>query len=94
MCRASQYQRRVIGTPEVDISRTIGGELERAALADPDRTLLRCAGRDVVAAALERRSRFVAGALQAWGVGPGVRVAVMMGNVPEFLEVRFGIVLA
>ena len=34
----------------------------------------------------------MAGALLRWGVSPGDRVAVMMSNVPEFLDVWFGIV--
>ena len=36
----------------------------------------------------------MAGALAAWGIEPGDRVAVMMPNVPEFVSVWFGIVRA
>jgi len=83
---------RVTGTGiDVDLSRTLGSELERAAEAGPDRVLARFETGDVSPAGLEARSRAVAGALQAWGIGRGDRVAVMMGNVPEFLDAWFGI---
>lgn len=77
---------------DIDLTCTLGGELERAAEADPDRLLVRFAGRDVTPGRLEARSRSAAGALQAWGVEKGDRIAVMMANVPEFLEAWFGIV--
>ena len=76
---------------DVDLARTLGSELERAAEADPDRLLVRFETGDVSPGRLETRSRAVAGALQAWVIGRGDRVAVMMGNVPEFLEAWFGI---
>ena len=76
---------------DVDPARTLGNELERAADADPDRVMVRFAAGDVSPSRLEARSRAVAGALQAWGIGLGDRVAVMMGNVPEFLDAWFGI---
>jgi crotonobetaine/carnitine-CoA ligase len=76
---------------EVDPNRTLGSELERAAEADPDRLLVRFETGDVSPGRLETRSRAAAGALQAWGIVRGDRVAVMMGNVPEFLEAWFGI---
>jgi carnitine-CoA ligase len=76
---------------DVDPNRTLGSELERAAEADPDRLLVRFPSGDVSPGRLETRSRAVAGALQAWGIGRGDRVAVMMGNVPEFLEAWFGV---
>jgi crotonobetaine/carnitine-CoA ligase len=76
---------------DVDLTRTLGSELERAAEADPDRLMVRFQTGDVSPGRLEARSRAVAGALQAWGIGRGDRVAVMMGNVPEFLEAWFGI---
>src|ERR1700722_14157698 len=76
---------------DVDLSRTLGSELERAAEADPDRLLVRFQTGDVSPGRLELRSGAAAGALQAWGIGRGDRVAVMMGNVPEILEAWFGI---
>jgi carnitine-CoA ligase len=76
---------------DVDLGRTLGSELERAAATDPDRLLVRFQTGDVSPGRLEARSRAAAGALQAWGVRRGDRVAVMMGNVPEFLEAWFGI---
>jgi crotonobetaine/carnitine-CoA ligase len=77
---------------DIDLTRTLGSELERAAKAAPDRLLVRFAERDVTPGELEARSRAVAGALQALGVGRGDRVAVMMDNVSEFLDAWFGIV--
>jgi crotonobetaine/carnitine-CoA ligase len=76
---------------DVDLNRTLGSELERAAEADPDRLMVRFQTGDVSPGRLEARSRAVAGALQGWGIGRGDRVAVMMGNVPEFLDAWFGI---
>jgi crotonobetaine/carnitine-CoA ligase len=76
----------------VDLARTLGGELEHAARRDPERVLVRCEGRELTVGQLERRSRAVAGALQARGVERGDRVALMMSNGPEFLEAWLGIV--
>jgi crotonobetaine/carnitine-CoA ligase len=81
-----------VASLDVDLTRTLGGELERSAAADPDRVLVRFAEGDVTPGGLEARSRSVAGALQAWGVERGDRVAVMMDNVGEFLDAWFGIV--
>lgn len=84
----------IVTVLDVDLTLTLGGELERAAEADPDRLLVRFADRDVTPAALESGSRAVAGMLQAWGIERGDRVAVMMNNVSEFLDAWFGIVRA
>ncbi|GFE49847.1 AMP-dependent synthetase [Roseobacter cerasinus] len=66
--------------------------LERTALATPERPAL-YAGRDLVATYGEfwARARAIAGALKARGVGPGDRVAIFMGNCPEYLIAFYGI---
>ena len=73
---------------------TVPAVLDAAVERDASRTLLRCDGRDVSPGELDEASRAVAGALAAWGIVPGDRVAVMMPNVPEFVSVWFGIVRA
>ncbi|WP_417728056.1 class I adenylate-forming enzyme family protein [Roseovarius sp.] len=70
----------------------IGIWLERAARAWPERGAL-CAGVAPVAdyAGFDRAAREVAGALLAQGVAPGDRVAIFMGNAPEYLLALYGI---
>jgi long-chain acyl-CoA synthetase len=65
--------------------------LERAARAWPDRPAL-FRGRTAIAdyAAFDARARGVAGWLGAQGVGPGDRVALFMGNAPEYLTALYG----
>lgn len=77
---------------DVDLSQTLGSALERAAAEHPDSAFLRFPREEVTTAQLEERSRRVAGMLRSWGVVPGDRVAIMMGNVPEFVSAWFGIV--
>jgi long-chain acyl-CoA synthetase len=57
------------------------------ARARPDRAALIAGDRVITYGALEERVRRTAGALAAAGVGAGDRVAVLLGNVPEFVEV-------
>jgi carnitine-CoA ligase len=71
---------------------TIPAVLQRAVQRGADHPFLRCGGRTVLTGELDEGSRRVAGALLRWGIGRGDRVAVMMANVPEFLDVWFGIV--
>ena len=68
--------------------------LDHAAARDGDRATVHCGGRDVALAAVRDDSRRLAGALAGHGVEPGDRVALMMGNVPEFLVAWFGILRA
>jgi carnitine-CoA ligase len=68
--------------------------LDAAVEREPDLPLLRCAGEETTVAEVDAWSRGVAGALRAWGVEPGDRCAVMMGNVPEFVGCWFGILRA
>ena len=70
----------------------IGIWLERAAQAWPARGAL-FTGVDLVAdyAGFDRAAREVAGALVAQGVAPGDRVAIFMGNAPDYLLALYGI---
>ena len=70
----------------------IGIWLERTAEAMPDRAAL-FLGRELVMdyAGFDRAARKVAGALEAKGVEPGDRVALFMGNAPEYLLALYGI---
>lgn len=53
----------------------------------PDRAALIAGDRVITYGALEERARRAAGALAGIGVSAGDRVAVLLGNVPEFVEV-------
>jgi long-chain acyl-CoA synthetase len=70
----------------------IGLWLERSARAWPGRDAL-FLGRERVAdyARFDARARAVAGWLGAQGVAPGDRVALFMGNAPEYLTALYGI---
>ncbi|MBC7179264.1 MAG: AMP-binding protein, partial [Roseovarius sp.] len=70
----------------------IGIWLERAAQAWPERAAL-FQGVAPVAdyAGFDRAAREVAGALVAQGVAPGGRVAIFMGNAPEYFLAPYGI---
>jgi crotonobetaine/carnitine-CoA ligase len=70
---------------------TLPGVLDAALWSDEQRVFLRCDGREMTIAGLHGASNRVAAALLDWGLGRGERVAIMMANVPEFLEVWFGI---
>ncbi|HET9103964.1 MAG TPA: AMP-binding protein [Solirubrobacteraceae bacterium] len=74
--------------------RTLPAVLDAALARDPAHPFLRCDGRELTTGDLDLGSRRVAQALLARGIVPGDRVAVMMANVPEFLDVWFGIVRA
>jgi fatty-acyl-CoA synthase len=66
-----------------------GGWLARRAAATGSRPAVRDAERALDYAALEARSARCAGWLAARGVGPGDRVAILMGNASPFLEAVF-----
>ena len=80
---------RVISIPAPT---TVTEVLAQAVRRNPDHPFLKCEGRETTTGELQAASERVAGALLRWGVSPGDRVAVMMANVPEFLDVWFGIV--
>jgi crotonobetaine/carnitine-CoA ligase len=74
-----------------DAPTTLPGVLDAATDRDAQQVLLRCAGREVTVGELQVASLRVAGALRAWGIAPGERVAIMMSNSPEFLDAWFGV---
>jgi long-chain acyl-CoA synthetase len=69
---------------------TTAGMIRRWAGERPDHPALRAAGEDLTYRELDERSSRVAQALQAEGVGAGVRVAVLDKNSPEQVELFFG----
>ena len=70
---------------------TLGQALLAAAEENPDRILLDGAGRLTAVGALEEASARVGAAVRSHGVARGDRVAIMMGNTPEFLEAWFAL---
>ena len=73
---------------------TVLAVLDHVAARDGERASIHCGGRDLVVAGIRDDSLRLAGALAAHGIEPGDRVALMMGNVPEFLVAWFGILRA
>src|SRR5262245_14715303 len=65
--------------------------LERTAQIFPDRLAVVDDGRRLTWAELRDRSRRLAVALQAKGIGHGDRVAVLCPNTAEMLEAHFGV---
>jgi fatty-acyl-CoA synthase len=67
--------------------------LEDVVARHGDRTVIRFAGRDISARALQADARRLAKALAASGVSKGMRVAVHMANRPEFAVSSFAIAM-
>ncbi len=72
---------------------TIPALLARQARRYGDREFLRFGRRSFSFAELEHRSRQAAAGLQSAGVGQGEKVAILMGNRPEYLFVWFGLAM-
>ena len=68
----------------------MGEVLPAQARERPDRTALIAGNRVITYGVLEERAGAAAGAMAGLGVGRGDRVAVLLGNVPEFVEVLHG----
>jgi fatty-acyl-CoA synthase len=68
--------------------------LARARDVHPERLAVRYGARSFTYDALHDRSRRLAGALRALGVGRGDVVAMMAANTPEIYEAHFGVPLA
>jgi acyl-CoA synthetase (AMP-forming)/AMP-acid ligase II len=66
----------------------------RNALRFPDKAALVMGGRRLTWAGLDDRVNRVAAALVAAGLQPGDRVAILLANCPEYLELYFGIARA
>jgi fatty-acyl-CoA synthase len=67
------------------------GFLKRSALVYPDKTAIIHGDRRYTYAEFYARSRQLASALSARGIGVGDTVAVMAPNIPEMLECHFGV---
>jgi long-chain acyl-CoA synthetase len=70
--------------------RSLAALLPEAAAAHPDKVALIAGDRQITYRELDARARSVAAALAGLGVATGDRVALMLGNVPEFAEVLHG----
>ncbi len=64
--------------------------LERAVESAPEAPALHFLGGTISYAELSRQSNRVAAGLQALGVEPGERVALLLGNCPQFVLASFG----
>src|ERR671910_2831216 len=62
----------------------------RSAEASPDKLCLRFEGEDWSNGRLLDRAGSFAAALRAWGLKPGDRVALFLGNHPDFLAAYLG----
>lgn len=65
--------------------RTILQAFERHVLATPDRTAIRCDGREMSYRELDRRSNQCAHVLRDRGVDRGARIAIMLERSPDFV---------
>lgn len=68
------------------MARSLATLLTDAATAQPEKVVLVTGERTITYDQLEHRVRRVAGALAGLGVAKGDRVALLLGNVPEFVE--------
>src|ERR671910_3252250 len=66
----------------------------RSAEASPDKLCLRFEGEDWSNGRLLDRAGSFAAALRAWGLQPGDRIALFLGNHPDFLAAYLGTHLA
>ncbi len=87
----SSYQTDLPKTPANYQSLTPLTFLARAARVFPDRTAIVHGGTAVSYEAFYRRSRQLASALAATGIGVGDTVSVMLANTPAMLEAHYGV---
>ena len=73
---------------------TIGSVLATRAEQQPDREIVRFENEALTYGALDESASRVANALAGLGLAKGDRVAVMLGNRPEYLGLWFGIARA
>lgn len=71
--------------------RTVHGLLKQRAAERPDDLFLHFEAQDFTFGALQEAATRIAGGLAALGVGRGDKVAIMMGNRPEFLLCWFAL---
>jgi fatty-acyl-CoA synthase len=77
-----------------DAQLTLGGFMEQIGRLYGDCIALRFEGRSITYAELAARARETARALIAAGVGKGTRVAILMGNRPEWITATYGVAMA
>ena len=65
------------------------GLVQEKAATHGERIFARFADRDVAYVDLDRRSNSVGNGLRSLGLAPGEKVAVLLPNTPEFLDVWF-----
>lgn len=68
---------------------SVGAMLARRAELTPTEVVVRCAGETLTAAELDERATQVARGLLSMGLNPGDRVAVLLPNTLEFVELIF-----
>jgi long-chain acyl-CoA synthetase len=68
----------------------VAARLRETARAQPDRTAVIWQDQRFTYAELDARVDLAAGGFQALGITPGDRVALLLGNVPAFIEAYFG----
>ncbi len=68
---------------------TLDGIVRRNALRFPRRAALACGERELTWSGLDARVDRLAAAFEAAGLGRGDRVAILMGNRPEYFELYF-----
>jgi long-chain acyl-CoA synthetase len=72
------------------VSADVAARLRETARRAPDRVALVWQDQTVTYGELDHRVDLAAAGFQHLGVRPGDRVAVVLGNVPQFVEAYFG----
>jgi long-chain acyl-CoA synthetase len=72
------------------MSLSVAAVLAESAARRPDHPALVCGSEEITYQTLWREARRYAGALAGAGIGPGDRVALLIGNEPEFPAAYFG----
>lgn len=78
----------------VDLARSIDGQVHQVATQDPDRIALVCRGRSVSYRELDQQVSRLAHALQARGIGPDDRVAVLLDREIELVVTLLAVMRA
>src|SRR5258708_22134148 len=84
----------VAGTKRRGASMDLGQMLAQTAASNPDKTAVIFKDQRTSFAELDGRANQVANALIGLGVEPGDRVALLMHNLPLFMEAYYGILKA
>jgi carnitine-CoA ligase len=76
-------------TPETNVTETVAVALRNLAAAHPDEPFVKCGGSWLTAQELDRRSDQIAAGLACLGITHGDRIAYLVPNRQEFLELFF-----